>query len=66
MEVKAAFIEDGGSEFHYIACLNENSDWIQGLQDIANTHLSGWPVIGISGEDSAKSRQAALAMGATD
>ncbi len=66
MEVKAAFIEDGGTEFHYIACLNDNSAWIQGLQDIANTHLSGWPVSGVSGEDSAKSRQAALAMGAVD
>jgi protoporphyrin/coproporphyrin ferrochelatase len=66
MEVKAAFMEEGGSEFRYIDCLNDNLAWIQGLQDIAMMHLSGWPLSGGSVKDQATSREAALAMGASD
>jgi ferrochelatase len=66
MEVKAAFMEEGGSEFRYISCLNDNPAWIQGLQDIAMVHLSGWPLSGGSAQEQAASRQAALAMGASD
>jgi ferrochelatase len=43
MECRAAFTAAGGSEFHYIPCLNERADWIAALTDIALSHLSGWP-----------------------
>ena len=42
IEAKNTFIRAGGKEFHYIPCLNEHSDWIQTLADIACTHLQGW------------------------
>ncbi len=35
MENKAAFLKEGGKEFHYIPCLNENPDWIEVLADLA-------------------------------
>lgn len=43
LECKAAYLAAGGREFHYIPCLNERPDWIAALQDIALTHLAGWP-----------------------
>ena len=43
MEVKHDFIQAGGKEFHYIPCLNENQDWLKGLAEICEQHLSGWP-----------------------
>jgi len=66
MEVKAAFLEDGGSQFHYIPCLNDSARWMQGLQAIAQTHLSGWDLQGNPAQANNLSRQAALAMGAED
>ena len=44
MECKAAFLSSGGSQFHYIPCVNERPDWIAALRDLVSTHLSGWPV----------------------
>ena len=66
MEVKAAFLEDGGSQFHYIDCLNDSPAWIDGLQAVAVQHMGGWALGGLSEADRAQSRTAALAMGATD
>jgi ferrochelatase len=42
MEGKALFMRAGGSEFHYIPCLNERPDWIEALADIAIENLHGW------------------------
>ena len=42
MEVKMAFIEEGGSDFSYIECLNADEDWTRALADIARSHLKGW------------------------
>ena len=42
IEGKAEFLQAGGKEFHYIACLNESDAWIQALADIAANHLRGW------------------------
>jgi protoporphyrin/coproporphyrin ferrochelatase len=42
MENKAAYLEAGGSEFHYIACLNERHEWIEALARIAAENLQGW------------------------
>ena len=43
MEVKQDFINAGGKEFHYIPCLNESQEWLRGLAEITEQHLSGWP-----------------------
>jgi len=66
MEVKAAFLEDGGSQFHYIECLNDSPAWIEGLHDVALQHMGGWDLQGLSPTQQAHSRAAALAMGADD
>lgn len=66
MEVKAAFIEEGGYSFHYIPCLNDSPIWIDALQKIVHTHMSGWPIDQASDSERNTSRQAALAMGASD
>ena len=66
LEVKAAFLEEGGSQFQYIACLNDNPVWIEGLKGIAEVHLAGWPLSGGTEAERARSRQAAVAMGASD
>ena len=66
MEVKAAFLEDGGSQFHYIECLNDSPAWIEGLHAVALQHMGGWNLNGLSPTQQAQSRAAALAMGAND
>lgn len=43
MEGRAAFLESGGKEFHYIPALNDDAAWITALADIAERHLAGWP-----------------------
>jgi ferrochelatase len=41
-EGQAAFLKAGGSEFHYIPCLNERPAWIAALADLAVRNLAGW------------------------
>lgn len=41
-EGQAAYLQAGGKEFHYIACLNERPTWISALADIAVRNLEGW------------------------
>jgi ferrochelatase len=43
MEGRAAFVQAGGKEFHYIPCLNDDPAWIDALSGIAERHLAGWP-----------------------
>ncbi len=64
IEGKAIFLDAGGSDFHYIPCLNERDDWIHALADIAARNLLGWAGPGPSAADLAQSRQRALALGA--
>jgi len=66
LEVRDAFIEDGGKEFHYIPCLNDQPQWITALSQVAQQHMGGWPVGFVPPEQAQRTRQAALAMGATD
>ena len=42
-EARQAFLDAGGQEFHYIACLNDRSDWIDAMGQICRQHLGGWP-----------------------
>ena len=41
-EARHAFLHAGGSEFHYIPCLNDSPAWIGALRGIALRHLAGW------------------------
>jgi ferrochelatase len=45
-EARAAFLAAGGTEFRYIACLNDRPRWMSALAAIALRHLQGWPAIG--------------------
>jgi ferrochelatase len=66
MEAHHAFIEAGGKEFTYIACLNDSPVWLAALADFSIKHMAGWPTQAgpINTHLLAQSRQAALAMGA--
>lgn len=65
MEAREAFLHAGGNEFHYIACLNDDPQWITALCDVAQQHLQGWPTQSAQpAEVLAASRAAALALGA--
>lgn len=39
MENRAAYLQAGGREFHYIPCLNEEPLWIEALADISLARL---------------------------
>lgn len=43
IEIRNAFLMAGGKEFHYIPCLNEDSQWLRGLSEIVAPHLHSWP-----------------------
>ncbi len=45
IEVKQAFLQAGGKEFHYIACGNQSPKWNHALAEIAEQHLIGWPTM---------------------
>mgnify|MGYP003346983610 FL=1 len=66
MEVKAAFLEDGGSQFQYIPCLNDSATWLQAMHSIVSTHMLGWTLPPHTEAERDTSRQTALAMGAPD
>jgi ferrochelatase len=66
MEGRTIFMQAGGREFHYIPCLNERSDWIEALADIAVENLQGWLGLKPNEAQLAQSRQRALAIGAGD
>lgn len=42
MEVREAFLANGGKTFGYIPCLNDQSQWIDALQRIVESQLGGW------------------------
>jgi ferrochelatase len=42
-EGRAAFLAAGGKDFHYIPCLNDETDWIAALGGITEQNLAGWP-----------------------
>jgi ferrochelatase len=64
LEVKAAFLEEGGEQFHYIECINDSPVWINAMHSLTMTHMSGWPLEPANHAVNAASRQAALDMGA--
>ena len=64
MEVQEAFMEEGGESYSYIPCLNDNPLWIEALENLSATHMSGWPLQPAPAHEAQASREAALAMGA--
>ncbi|MDI9330426.1 MAG: ferrochelatase [Alphaproteobacteria bacterium] len=66
MEVRTAFIEEGGREFHYIPCLNDDATWLDALYGVTLKHMQGWPTASPTSQELAASRAAALGLGAKD
>jgi protoporphyrin/coproporphyrin ferrochelatase len=65
LEVRQAFHLAGGTEFHYIPCLNDDPEWLDALGDLAQRHLAGWPTqTAVDTHALAASRNAALMLGA--
>lgn len=64
-EGRDAFLAAGGREFHYIPCLNDDTEWIHALGAVAAKHLAGWPTQGApdAGELAAQKKRA-MALGA--
>ncbi len=63
MEGKEDFQHAGGSEYHYIPCLNDRNDWMDALTDLVMNNLQGW-LTEPDMTELEKSRQRALEMGA--
>lgn len=65
MECRDAFLAAGGKAFHYIPCLNDETDWIGALGHIAQQHLAGWPTQQqVDEKELAMQRERAMALGA--
>jgi ferrochelatase len=65
-EARDAFVAAGGSEFHYIPCLNDSPGHVRALVDIVQRHTQGWPLGPAPDEaEAGRSRERALARGAT-
>ena len=41
-EARCAFLGAGGSEFHYLPCLNDQHEWMAALAEVAMSHMQGW------------------------
>ncbi|HET8744098.1 MAG TPA: ferrochelatase [Ramlibacter sp.] len=50
MEVRDAFLANGGQEYRYIPCLNDETEWIGALGNITLRHLAGWETAGAETE----------------
>ena len=65
IEARQAFLAAGGKEFQYIACLNDQPEWITALCAIAQRHMGGWATEAVDDADErAASRSRAMALGA--
>jgi protoporphyrin/coproporphyrin ferrochelatase len=64
-EGRDAFLAAGGRSFHYIPCLNDDTEWIRALGGIAQKHLAGWPTQDAPDAQAlAAQKERALALGA--
>ena len=64
-EVRDAFLAAGGRSFHYIPCLNDETEWIHALGAIAERNLAGWPTREApDATELAAQRERAMALGA--
>jgi ferrochelatase len=44
-EARDAFLEAGGEAFRYIPCLNDDTEAVEAMTQVALRHLQGWPTI---------------------
>jgi ferrochelatase len=66
MECRDAFLAHGGKEFRYIPCLNDETEWIAALGNIALQNLAGWPTQVVPDAKALEAqKQRAMALGAT-
>jgi ferrochelatase len=65
-EARAAFLQAGGREFHYLSALNDRPEWIGALRVIASRHLQGWDTAAPDATALRLQRERALAHGAPD
>lgn len=42
MQCRDAFLAEGGQQFRYLSCLNDDPGWITGLTNLVRKHLVGW------------------------
>ena len=42
IEIKNAFLNNGGKEFHYIPCLNDSDGLVLALANVVENHTQGW------------------------
>jgi protoporphyrin/coproporphyrin ferrochelatase len=64
-EAREAFLHAGGTDFHYLPCLNDQHEWIAALSAIAIRHLQGWETLGAADPKALdQQRERALAAGA--
>ncbi|HEY0823573.1 MAG TPA: ferrochelatase, partial [Ramlibacter sp.] len=64
-EGRDAFLAAGGRSFHYIPCLNDDTEWIRALGGIAQQHLAGWPTqVAVDPEALQAQKERAVALGA--
>lgn len=63
-EAHEAFLHAGGEVFHYIPCLNSSQAWVNGMHQICQSHLGGWPLQDANSAELITSRNEALACGA--
>ena len=63
-EAQEAYLHAGGDVFHYIPCLNDSPTWVQGMYDLSQTHMGGWPTQVADTTQQQISRNEALALGA--
>ena len=64
MEVREDFLVAGGKDYHYIPCMNDQTDWIEALQTIALEHMAFWPRVLNSQSELELRAQRAMALGA--
>lgn len=60
MEAKAEFLHAGGKEFNFIPCLNDNVAWGQGMMEITEQYLMGWPTMAGAALREEEQRQAEI------
>lgn len=66
-EARQAFVGAGGRRFQYVSCLNDRTEWLDALANLAERHLQGWDTRDTVADSVLQSqRLRALELGAPD
>jgi ferrochelatase len=63
-EAQEAYLHAGGEVFHYIPCLNDSQAWVQGMYQLSQEQMAGWPMQAADATQLANSQREAMALGA--